>query len=195
MTVTLVALSMTSATFLPGILTTNERTPLLVISLAVGCSAGLFEELGWTGFAIPALLRRDGVTATGVTIGIWWSAWHLLPNIWASGAASGDLAMPVYLAAIAIGIVVGYLTAFRILMVWVYDHTESLSLSMLMHASFTASLLILNPLGLSGTPLQIYSLSLAAAVWIVVAAIASRSGWRGHEPSVTPSTHERVEAS
>ena len=34
-------------------------------------------------------------------------------------------------------------------MVWVYDRTESLLLAVLMHVSLTASLLILNPLGIS----------------------------------------------
>ena len=90
--------------------------------------------------------------------------------------ASGNLATSVYLAATAIGVFVGYLTAFRILMVWVYDRTESLLLGMLMHASFTASLLILNPLDISGARLQAYSFALAAAVWIVVAAVAWARG-------------------
>ena len=56
-------------------------------------------------------------------------------------------------------------------MVWVYEHTASVFLAMLMHASFTASLLILNPVGLSGMPLVIHSFALAAALWFVVGAI------------------------
>lgn len=186
MTVTLLALSFTSPAFLPGIFTSDRRPSLLLISLAVGMSAGLFEELGWTGFAIPTLRRRAGVLATGLIVGIWWTAWHLLPNIWASRAAAGELAMSVYLAGIAIGIFVGYLTAFRILMVWVYDHTESLFVGMLMHASFTASLLVLNPLEIAGANLQTYSFALAGTVWVVVVAIAVRTGWRlEHQPPRT----------
>jgi hypothetical protein len=41
-----------------------------------------------------------------------------------------------------------------------------------MHASFTVSLLILNPLDLSGADLEIYSFALAAVLWIVVAVVA-----------------------
>jgi uncharacterized protein len=78
----------------------------------------------------------------------------------------------VFLAATALGVFVGYLTAFRILMVWVYDRTDSLFVAMLMHMSFTASLLILNPLDISGGRLQAYSFALAGALWIVVAVIA-----------------------
>lgn len=68
-------------------------------------------------------------------------------------------------------------------MVWVYEHTESVWLAMLMHASFTSSLLVLNPVGPSGTHLVAYSFALAAAVWVVVAAvtIANRQRlWRAH---------------
>lgn len=172
MMVTLLALSSTSDAFLPGILTTDDRTALLLTSLGVGLSAGILEELGWTGFAVPTMLRRYGVLATGVGLGIVWSAWHLFPNVWAVGAAAGDLSTNVYLASIALGIFVGYLTAFRILMVWVYEHTRSLPLAMLMHASFTMSLLALNPVGIAGSNLVVYSFSLAAAVWIIVAIVA-----------------------
>ena len=183
MTVTLLALSFTSPAFLPGIFTSDHKASLLLVSLAVGVSAGLFEELGWTGFAIPMLRRRAGVSATGLMVGIWWSAWHLLPNVWASRAAAGELAMSVYLAGIGLGILVGYLTAFRVLMVWVFDRTESLFLGMLMHASFTASLLVLNPLEIAGAHLQMYSFALAGAVWVIVAAIAVRTGRRlDHQP-------------
>ena len=112
--------------------------------------------------------------ATGLIIGIWWSAWHLFPMIWASRAAAGSLAMPVYLAVSVAGIFVGYLTAFRVLMVWIYHRTESTLLGMLMHVSITTSLLILSPLNISGSNLQLYSFALAAMVWMVVATIVVR---------------------
>jgi membrane protease YdiL (CAAX protease family) len=172
MTATLLALSSISPAFLPGIVTSDQRASILLVGLAVGLSAGIFEELGWTGFAIPTLRRSRRFLATGLIVGIWWSAWHLLPNVWSSRAAAGELDMSVYLVATVLGVFVGYLTAFRVLMVWVYEHTASVLVAMLMHASFTASLLILNPVGLSGTHLVVYSFALAAAVWILVAAVA-----------------------
>lgn len=121
MTATLLALSSTSPAFLPGIVSAQDKGSLVLVSLAVGLSAGLFEELGWTGFAIPTLRRRYGVLATGLIVGIWWSAWHLLPNIWSSRAASAGLPISVYMVGTTLAIFVGYLTAFRVLMVWVYD--------------------------------------------------------------------------
>jgi uncharacterized protein len=172
MMTTLLGLSSVSPAFLPGIFISDQKASILLVGLAVGLSAGVFEELGWTGFAIPMARRRHGLVATGLIVGIWWSAWHLFPNVWSSRAASGELPMSVFAAATALSIFTGYLTAFRVLMVWVYEHTESVSVAMLMHASFTASLLILNPVGISGTNLEVYSFALAGAVWLVVAAVA-----------------------
>jgi uncharacterized protein len=172
MAATLLALSSTSEAFLPGILTTDDRAALLLISVGVGVSAGLVEELGWTGFAIPTMLRRRDVLTAGLVVGVLWSAWHLLPNVWAAEAAAGELTAQVYALSIAVGVFVGYLTGFRVLMVWVYQRTRSLLLAMLMHASLTTSLLSLNPLGISGRNLVIYSFSLAAAIWVVVGVVA-----------------------
>ena len=36
-----------------------------------GLVVGFFEELGWTGFAIPTLMRlRYGVLGTGLIVGV-----------------------------------------------------------------------------------------------------------------------------
>jgi CAAX protease family protein len=171
MMATLLALSISSPAFVPGIFASDHKAPILAAGLAVGLSAGVFEELGWTGFATPTLCKRHRVLATGFIVGFWWSAWHLLPNLWSARAAAGELPMSIHLAGIAAGLFIGYLTAFRVLMVWVYERTGSLLMGMVMHASFTASLLILNPVNMSGLNLLIYSFALAAAVWIVDAVV------------------------
>jgi len=168
----LLALSVVSPAFLPGIFTSNDKLSLLLISLAVGASAGMFEELGWTGFAIPTLRRSRGMVATGFIVGILWSAWHLLPSICSARAAAGDLPMSIHMTGIIVGTFTGYLTAFRILMVWVYDATASIFMGMLMHVSITFGLLALNPLDISGMHLLVFSFAFAAALWIVVAAVA-----------------------
>lgn len=183
MLATLFALSTVSDAFMPGVITTDAPGALLLISLGVGISAGLLEELGWTGFAIPTMLRRHGVFATGLVVGILWSAWHLLPNVWSARAAAGELGTTFYLAMTVLGIFVGYLTAFRILMVWVYEKTESLVVAMLMHFSFTTSLLVLNPVGLTGGNLVVYSFSLVAVLWIVVLAIRLAEAYGGRRPA------------
>ena len=39
------------------------------MGIAVGLGAGIFEELGWTGFAIPRMKLRYGVLSTGLSWG------------------------------------------------------------------------------------------------------------------------------
>jgi membrane protease YdiL (CAAX protease family) len=176
MTAVLLALSLTSPMFLPGIFTTSDKATLLLSGIAVGLVAGFFEELGWTGFAVPTLLRlRHGVLATGLIVGVLWGAWHFLVAFWASGSSSGALSLALFLPAVLFS----FLPAYRVLMVWVYDRSEeSLLVAMLMHTSLTASTLILMPLAISGVPLVTYDLVLAGALWVVVGAVAVVGG--GH---------------
>ena len=180
---TLAALSAISPAFLPGLVTTTDRMELVLFGIAVGLAAGVFEEIGWTGFAIPHVRQRYGVVATGLIVGVLWGAWHLLTNVfWAVGATSGSLPLSIFVPASVIGVLIGYLAAFRVLMVWLYERTGSLLLAMMMHASLTASVLILDPAGLLGAPLLTYAFALAAVVWATVMVVGVRSGWHRAQP-------------
>jgi membrane protease YdiL (CAAX protease family) len=160
-------LSLLSPEFLPTIAVADDKAAVLVLGLVVALTAGFFEELGWTGFAIPRLKMRHGVVVTGLIVGVLWSAWHLLVTIWGVGDRAGTLPLALFL------IVDGLagLPAFRVLMVWVYDRTESLFLGMLMHVSITATTVILTP-RTSGLSLLAYGLVFAGAVWAIFAATA-----------------------
>jgi membrane protease YdiL (CAAX protease family) len=173
-TAVLLTLSLTSSEFLPGILTSDEKASVVLMGLIAGLIAGIFEELGWTGFAVPTLLRlRYGVLATGLIVGALWAVWHLLVTLWASGTISGEFALASYLLDPFL-----FLVAFRVLMVWVYDRTNgSLLVAMLMHTSLTASALILGS-GVAGVPLVTFDLIWAAVLWVVVAAVTVANG--GH---------------
>ena len=178
-TATLLPLSLTSPEFLPSIFTSDEKVGLLLFGIGWGLvGGGLLEELGWTGFAVPTLLRqRHGILATGLFVGVLWGLWHFLISFWASGTSSGALSLAGFLPAVLF--YVGSLPAYRVLMVWVYDRTgESMLLAMLMHASFSASMLIQQPLGLALVPGLAWNLVLAAALWVVVGAAALTQ--RGH---------------
>jgi len=167
-------LSLTSSEFLPGILTSDDKASVLLMGIFAGLVAGIFEELGWTGFATPTLLgrMRYGILATGLIVGVPWAVWHLLVAFWASGTISGEFALASYLLDPFL-----FLVAYRVLMVWVYDRTGSLLVAILMHASLTASSLILGP-GVAGVRLVSFDLAWAAVLWAVVAAVAVAQG--GH---------------
>jgi len=178
-TATLLALSLTSPEFLPSIFASDDKVTLVLFGIGWGLvGGGLLEELGWTGFAVPTLLKqRHGVLATGLFVGVLWGLWHFLITFWASGTASGALSLAGFLPAVLF--YVGSLPAYRVLMVWVYDRTgESMLLAMLMHASFSASMLIQQPLGLALVPGLAWNLVLASALWVIVGAVALAQG--GH---------------
>ena len=167
------ALSLASPVFRPNILTTGDAVSSLLFAIAGALAIGVFEELGWTGFAIPHVRRRHGALLTGLLVGVPWGAWHLLTNdFWIGGTYSGDLSLPLFLTLNGLTLVMGQLPAYRVLMVWVYDWTGSLFVAMLMHASLSASTFVLGPTVVTGRALVAYGFALAAAWWAVVALVA-----------------------
>jgi uncharacterized protein len=167
----LFALSLISPKFLPGIFTTSDKASLLLIGIVVGLIVGFFEELGWTGFAIPRMRQRYGILSTGLILGLLWGVWHY-PLFSASGTPSVALALAIVLVRLFT-----WLPAYRVLMVWVYDRTGSLLVAMLMHASLSASMFILAPL-VTGVAIVTSVLVWAAVLWVVVGAVALAQG--GH---------------
>jgi CAAX protease family protein len=168
MTVVLYALSLFSAEFLPGIFTTDDKASLLLLGITAGLMAGIFEELGWTAFAVPGLRLRYSFLTTGLIVGFLWGAWHFFVYFWGSGDSTGAFSWALFLPTLPVFL--GILPAYRVLMVWVYDRTESILVAILMHVSLTASTQILMPLA-TGVLASIYSLVLAAALWVAVAAV------------------------
>ena len=173
-TAILFALSLSSPDYLPTILTTSDKGALLLQGIVGTFVGGIFEELGWTGFATPTLLRRMryGVLATGLFVGVLWGVAHLPLYYW---GASGDLSGAFLLAVVAAN-VLAWFPPYRVLMVWVYDRTESLLLAMLMHGSATGSLVILA--SLAGMALFTFLLAFGAVLWVVVGAVALAKGGR-----------------
>jgi len=170
MIVTLFALWLTNPVFLPGIFASEDKASLLLTWIAAGLVTGFCEELGWMGFAVPRLRLRRGVLTTGLMLGLLWGAWHF--PLFSSGDSSGAVPLVLFVP----GLLFTHLPAFRVLMVWVYDRTGSLLVAMVMHASLTASTLILQPLA-AGVPALTYNIVLAVVLWGVVAAVTGVNDW------------------
>jgi uncharacterized protein len=170
----LLALLLSSSEYLPTILTTSDKVSLLLLGIVGTFVGGIFEELGWTGFATPTLLRRMryGVLGTGLIVGVLWGVAHFPLYYWASGDLSG-----VLLPAVVAANVLAWFPPYRVLMVWVYDRTESLLVAMLMHGSATGGLVIFASLA-PGWPLFTYCLVFGAVLWMVVGVVAFANG--GH---------------
>jgi hypothetical protein len=117
------------------------------------------------------------VLGTGLIVGVLWGAWHLPINFWASGVTAGELSLAVFAPVWLLGILVGSLVAFRVLMVWVYERTGSMLVAMLMHVILATFTFVLTPL-LGGARYWIIGFATAAALWAIVAAVALAQG--GH---------------
>jgi membrane protease YdiL (CAAX protease family) len=169
-TMVLLALALRSPAFLPRMFITEDKVFLLRFSIVAGLMVSIFEELGWTGFAVPKMRLRYGVLGTGLIVGLIFAAWDFLVVFWVSAATSAAGALPM--AFFMPAVLFTWLPPYRVLMVWVYDRTESLLLAMLMHTSLVAFWTILTPLALIGMMLVTYYLVIGAALWVVVAALA-----------------------
>lgn len=170
----LFALSSSSPLFLPAITTTGDKATILSSGIAVGLVGGLVEELGWTGFAIPRMRLRYSILATGIIVGILWGVWHLLQMLWVGSSSSEAIPLAPFLFQFFF-CAIAQLTAYRILMVWVYDHTESLLLAVLMHASYIFSTLFVFAPPTTGAPFLTYTWVFTGILWVVVAGVALAS--------------------
>lgn len=166
----LLVLSQTSDVYRPGVATASDPIMHTLIGLMTGVAAGFFEELGWTGVAIPALRKKFSWIATGLIVGFFWGAWHLLVSWWGSTPTVGDVPMGIYLIVMDFAFLVPY----RILMVRMFDRTPSIPMAMLMHFALTASVRVFDPIGIQGNAILIYTLSHSALMWVVIAVIALR---------------------
>jgi membrane protease YdiL (CAAX protease family) len=163
--VVLLTLSLFSPWFPAALSTSDDKIALVTMWIVGGLLVGFFEELGWTGFAVPRMRMKYGILTTGLLVGLLWGAWHFLVN-WEGDTFSGALPLALLLARLF-----SWLPAYRVLMVWVYDRTESLLVVMLMHVSLVATTGIIDPV-LVGGKLLTFLLVKAAVLWIIVAAVA-----------------------
>jgi membrane protease YdiL (CAAX protease family) len=162
--IALFALSIKSPIF-----TADDKAAVVLSGIMAGLTT-VFEEIGWTGFVVPRLRLRHSIFSTGLVVGVIWGAWHLLQQVYISGTYTGEISLILYLSVAIFNTVAG-LTAYRVLLVWIYDRTSSLLLVWLMHASLTACNIFIFRPETSGVPFLIFGLVFTALQWILVAGI------------------------
>lgn len=135
------------------------------LGIVFGIFPGIFEEIGWSGYLLPQLLRRNRPAVAAIILGILWSLWHLpVVNFLGAAGPHGHYLIHFALAFSAAMI------AMRVLMVLIYLRTESVILTQLMHASSTGCLVTFSPSHISsGAEAQWY------AVYAVVLAMIATS--------------------
>jgi membrane protease YdiL (CAAX protease family) len=150
----------------------------LAIGLA-GILPGYCEEIGWTGFVVPRLRPRYSLLAAGLLLGGLWGLWHAMADYVVRGDTLG------WFWPITFALFVLPLTAWRILMVWVYDNTGSGIVAQLMHFGYTGSLMLFVPTLAREDDALVYA-ALAAALWfgVAIVAIGQRRAARLPQPRV-----------
>lgn len=161
----LLILSFLSPNFQFGFSNTDNIAALFINGIIAGIMVGIFEELGWTGFVIPQLSLRYNILTTGLIVGVLWGLWHFI-LFWEKDSFFNLL--PLF---ILLGRLFAWLPPFRIIMVWVYNSTESLLLTVLTHASLVFTTTVIIPMNLTGKDLLIWLVIWAFVLWIMTLTI------------------------
>jgi membrane protease YdiL (CAAX protease family) len=102
---------------------------ILLVSFAHNLLLGgsLGEEIGWRGFLLPRLLRRNSPLAASLILGVVWALWHLPVDLYAGYLLEGP-------AAILIRTIT--LLPVAILFTWFYlQSTGNLLVALFLHTS------------------------------------------------------------
>jgi membrane protease YdiL (CAAX protease family) len=151
----------------------------LAISLTIGI-APVWEEVGWRGFAQPALQRLRGPVGGSLILGALWGIWHL-PFFFGPLAQTGPDATFVSAGIALVEFSIG-LTGLSVVMTWVLNHCRgSTLLAILLHAAFDSSGLALVALFPATPPhyLPVHYQTLGIAVVFSMAALVLIVATRG----------------
>ena len=150
-----------------GILTllvSPDFSPVFVaLGLIVGVMAGFFEEIGWMGFAYPRMTKKRSALKAAIILGVLHALWHIVADYIGASSLRGE-----YWLAHFIAMMVASMTAMRVLIVWVYENTQSLLLSQIMHASSTGFLGVLVSTPISPAYSTLFYVAYAILLWVFV---------------------------
>jgi uncharacterized protein len=137
------------------------------LGVAFGVPAGFFEEIGWIGFAYPKMSRTWPPLSAAIFLGLLWSLWHLpVINFLGTAVPHGSYWLRFFLAFAAA------MTAMRILICWLYAHTQSVLLAQLLHVCSTGSLVVFSPPRANAAQESLWYALYACSLWLLVALLA-----------------------
>ena len=113
----------------PGLLVGALPTLLLVVVYMM-ITVALGEEVGWRGYALPALQARYSALVASLILGVLWALWHL-PVFFNPDTHYSNLPFLLFLA---------YMVAFAVLITWVFNSAGgSVLIAIFFHAVMNAS--------------------------------------------------------
>jgi uncharacterized protein len=159
-------------------------TIFLPFVLAVGLIPALGEEIGWRGYALPALERRFGPVAGTLILGLLHSLWHL-PAFFSP--VLGPFTPLGFLTFVITG------TAGTFIYTWIFNNARhSILIAILIHAAGNAASVLLGTLLAEQSPANATFEALIASGWfnallfsvvalILVMVTRGRLSYRGEE--------------
>jgi membrane protease YdiL (CAAX protease family) len=103
---------------------------LLIFVVYMMIAVALGEEVGWRGYALPALQARYSALLASLILGVMWGLWHL-PVFFNPDTFYSNLPFALWLA---------YIVPFAILITWVFNSAGgSVLMAMFFHAVMNAS--------------------------------------------------------
>ena len=103
---------------------------LLIYVIYMMIFVALGEEVGWRGYALPALQARYSALVSSVILGVMWALWHL-PQFFNPDTFYSNLPFVLWLA---------YIVPFAVLITWVFNSTGgSVLMAIIFHAVMNAS--------------------------------------------------------
>ncbi|MGH7604075.1 MAG: CPBP family intramembrane glutamic endopeptidase [Gemmatimonadaceae bacterium] len=167
---------------LAGVPLTTGHFPLRVVPAAfaeVFIFTALGEELGWRGYALPALLTAVRPVTASVLIGALWAIWHL-PLWWLPGTAQAGIPFGYF----ALSIV-----AYSFIYTGVFLLTKpSIIVVMLLHTTADVSLAIAQvawPRATAGATFWFAYFGLVLLIGVAVAVALRGQPWARSAPSAT----------
>lgn len=153
---------------------------LLVVPLFFGVFffGPLEQEIGWRGYALPALQRRHSALLSALAVGFAWGVWHI-PLFWTPGAPQYSSLQGESTAAIIIAVAIAYDTSLTILFTWLCNSTGgSVLMAFVFHTSIDTALLVPMLLGLTsgllGGNSQIFIMFLPLVfVWVAAVLVVA----------------------
>jgi len=143
---------------------------------------GIWEEPGWTGYALPTLQKRfakapNGALIATLIVGVFRGIWHLPLVFW------GRFPMPWY------GAIIFTPLAFQVIISWLYNKSGgSVPVVMFFHLMSNILSAVMNPVfeGADATMWKILSYECAGLIALaIVWSSKFKLGWRGTETSLS----------
>ena len=141
--------------------TTPWYIMLFAVAVSMWTQAG--EEIGWRGYALPLMSKKNGLAMSGILLGIIWATWHL-PLFYIAAADTFNQSFPLYLLQV---------TGLSVVMAWLFWKVNGNLLPlMVFHAAInntkdivpSASKASESPFTLNGSPIGWITVTL---IWVV----------------------------